>query len=181
MESGGAFLQGYNAQIVVDDRIGQVVVAAAITNQAPDAGNLVPMLQVAVNNCGAAPLRLSADSGYWTPTAPEACAHLGAEVFVATERHKHWEANTQVTTGPPPHDAPARDKMRWTVRSTDGRALYSRRKVIVEPVFGQIKEARGFRRFLRRGLEAAAAEWSLICLTHNLLKLFRAGGLTTTA
>ncbi len=145
MESGGHLLQGHNAQIVVDDH-SQVVIAAdrisgtdTVTNQAPDAGHLVPMLQVAVNNCGAAPLRLSADSGYWTPTAPEACAHLGAEVFVATERHKHWEANTQVTTGPPPDDAPARDKMRWKVRSADGRALYSRRKVIVEPVFGQIK------------------------------------------
>ena len=65
--------------------------------------------------------------------------------------------------------------MRWKLRTSEGRAVYARRKVIVEPAFGQIKEARGFRRFSLRGLRAVAGEWSLVCMTHNLLKLYRAG------
>lgn len=180
MESGGAFVQGYNAQIVVDDH-SQVILAEAVTNQPPDAGNLVPMLHAALENCGAAPVRLSADSGYWTPEAPAACTAVGTDVYIATERHKHWNIDKQVTTGAAPPEAEARERMRHKVRTAEGRAIYSRRKVVVEPVFGQIKEARGFRRFLRRGLDAVAAEWSLVCLTHNLLKLYRAGGLPNAA
>lgn len=101
MESGGAFVQGYNAQIVVDEH-SQVVVAGAVTNQPPDAGNLIPMLERAIENCGEAPQRLSADSGYWSAGAPPRCDARGTEVYIATERHKHWDANQQVTSGPPP-------------------------------------------------------------------------------
>jgi hypothetical protein len=173
MESGGAFLQGYNVQAVVDEEH-QIVLAGAVTNQPPDAGNLAPMLELTIRNCGKPPERLSADSGYWSAPTPARCEALGTQVYIATERHKHWDAHKHVTSGPPPDDADARERMRWKLRTAEGRAIYSRRKVIVEPVFGQIKEARGFRRFLRRGLAAVQAEWLLVCLTHNLLKLFRA-------
>jgi len=173
MESGGAFVQGYNVQAVVDQEH-QIVLAGAVTNQPPDAGNLVPMLEQTIQNCGQPPERLSADSGYWSAGGPAQCEALGTEVYIATERRKHWDTNRDVTSGPPPDGADPRERMRWKLRTAEGRAIYSRRKVIVEPVFGQIKEARGFRRFLRRGLEAVQAEWSLVCLTHNLLKLFRA-------
>jgi hypothetical protein len=176
MESSGGFVQGYNVQIVVDDEA-QIIVAEAVTNQPPDAGNLEPMLAATICNCGQAPARMSADSGYWTPEAPAGAEAVGTSVYIATERRKHWDADQQVTAGAPPIGAGARERMRHKLRTEEGRAIYSRRKVIVEPVFGQIKEARGFRRFLRRGLAAVGAEWSLICLTHNLLKLHRAGGL----
>jgi hypothetical protein len=172
METGGTFLQGYNCQAAVDDAH-QIVLAADLTNQSPDNGNLVPMLEQVRRNCGTSAAIATADSGYWAPTVPEQCDALNCEAFIATERRKHWDLNPTETQGPPPQNADAREAMRWKLRSPKGRKIYSRRKVIVEPVFGQIKEARGIRRFLLRGLEATHAEWQLICLSHNLLKMFR--------
>jgi len=179
MESNGTFIQGYNAQIVVDEAH-QVIVAESVTKKPPDSHNLAPMLERVVDNCGQAPKNLTADAGYWSQLAPETCEQLGTEAYIATERHRHWE--TTKADGPQPlsPDPDPRERMRHKVRSPEGRTLYSRRKVIVEPVFGQIKQARGFRRFLRRGLVAVNAEWSLVCSTHNLLKLFRAGGLAAS-
>ena len=75
----------------------------------------------------------------------------------------------------------AQERMAAKVWTPEGKALYARRKVIVEPVFGQIKEARGFRRFLLRGLEKIRGEWRLVCLTHNLLKLWRYGSAQSAA
>jgi transposase len=172
METGGTFLQGYNCQAAVDDAH-QIIVAADLTNQSPDNGNLVPMLEQVRRNCGRSAATATADSGYWGPTVPEQCDALGCEAFIATERRKHWDRNPTETQGPPPDDADAREAMRWKLRTPEGQEIYSRRKVVVEPVFGQIKEARGIRRFLLRGLDASYAEWQLICLTHNLLKMFR--------
>jgi len=173
MESGGAFLQAFNCQAAVDDA-NQIIVAADITNQAPDAGNLAPMLAQVRSNCGP-PGNLTADSGYWTSGVEETCAEGGTEAWVAVERRKHWGADTSVTEGPPPEDATPRGRMRHRLRTLDGRRIYSRRKAVVEPVFGQLKEGRGFRRFHLRGLVAATAEWMLVCATHNLLELFRGG------
>lgn len=178
MEQGGAFVQGYNCQAAVDDAQ-QVIVAADLTNQPPDNRNLVPMLEQVRQNCGSPAAVATADAGYWTPDAPSACRDLGTEVYIATERRKHWDRNDSVATGTAPdEEADPRAAMRWKLRTKQGREIYARRKAVVEPVFGQIKEARGVRRFLLRGLEAAAAEWQLICLGNNLLKLFRSGAMS---
>jgi hypothetical protein len=173
MESGGVFLQGFNCQAAVDDAH-QIIVAQSLTNQPPDAGNLTPMLDLVRQNVGTYPVVVSADSGYWNERVAEDGRERNVEVLIATERQRHWDADRTVTEGPPPPGLDARQRMRWKLRTDAGRALYARRKVIVEPVFGQIKDARGFRRFLLRGLEKVALEWSLLSTTHNLLKLFRA-------
>ncbi len=172
MESAGTFLQAYNCQAAVDGS-GQIILAEDITNQCPDNGNLKPMIQQVDANCEAVPEKATADAGYWRPEVAEACSELGTDVFVATERRRHWDRDDTVTEGDPPEGAAALEAMRWKLRTEEGRQVYAERKTIVEPVFGQIKEVRGFRRFLLRGLEKARAEWSLQCLTHNLLKLFR--------
>ena len=171
MESRGTFLQGYNCQATVEESH-QIVVAADVTNQCPDSGNLVPMVEQVLANTGDVPAAVMADCGYWTPAAPEKCRRLGTEAYIATERRRHWDRDDTVTEGSPPTDDP-REAMRSKLRTAEGRKIYAQSKTIVEPVFGQIKEGRGVRRFLLRGLEAAQAEWQLICLTHNLLKLFR--------
>lgn len=90
---------------------------------------------------------------------------------MATGRQKHHAPEAEASAVP----ATAKERMAAKVRTPDGKAFYARRKVIVEPVFGQIKEDRGFRRFLLRGLEKIRGEWRLVCLTHNLLKLWRYG------
>jgi len=95
-------------------------------------------------------------------------------VLIPTERWRHNEAPPLVR-GQPPRDATLREEMRWRLRTKRGRALYARRKSTVEPVFGQIKDARGIRAFLLRGLEKVRGEWALITATHNLLKLWRWG------
>ena len=174
MESGGAFGQDYNCQAAVDDAA-QIVVAASVTNQSPDAGNLIPMVRLIVENCGRAPTATTADTGYWTPLVAPECAALGTTAYVATERRKHWYKDQSNTSGAPPEGADPKTLMRHQVRTAAGRAIYALRKSTVEPVFGQIKEVRGFRRFSMRGLYAAQHEWLLVCATHNLLKLFRVG------
>ena len=174
MEQGGTFLQGYNGQAAVDDGH-QIIVAADLTNQPPDSGNLVPMLEQVYRNCGSAAQVATADSGYWSPEAPARSSDLGTEAYIATERRKHWDRDDSLTEGSAPEEADPRTAMRWKLRTREGRDIYARRKAVVEPVFGQIKEARGVRRLLLRGLEAARAEWQLICLGHNLLKLYRYG------
>jgi transposase len=173
MISGGNYTQGYNGQAAVDEEH-QVIVACALTNQCPDNGNLLPMLQQIQVNCGQTPDVMTTDKGYWAPGTATAAAAQGTEVYVATERRKHWGTNDTATRGSPSDDADELEQMRHKVRTEKGRALYARRKVIVEPVFGQIKEARGFARFLLRGLDKAAGEWSLVTTGHNLLKLYRA-------
>lgn len=176
MESHGAFLQAYNCQAAVDETH-QIIVGQAVTNQPPDNGNLQPMLRQVRENCDDdVPEVATADAGYWSAEVPEACAtEEKTNVLIAVERHRHWESDPKVTSGSPPDDASPRDKMSWKLRSMEGREVYARRKAIVEPVYGQIKEARGFRRFLLRGLDKVRAEWALVCTTHNLLKLYRSG------
>jgi len=169
MFSGGSFLQAYNSQIVVDERA-QVIVAAAVTNQAPDSEHLPAMLELVKRNLKRSPERLSADNGYCSQANIAACAAQGVEPYLSTGRSKH---------GPSDHEHSARwaslHAMQTKLSTPAGKAIYARRKVIAEPPLGQIKHARSFRRFSMRGLDKARAEWSLVCWTHNLLKLFRAG------
>ena len=98
---------------------------------------------------------------------------LGFDPHMATGRQKHNQGKAQTNSEPMPAGATAKEKMQAKLKTPEGQKLYGRRKVIVEPVFGQIKGVRGFRRFSFRGLLKIAGEWSLVCLTHNLLKLWR--------
>jgi len=173
MESGGAFEQGYNCQAGVDEEH-QIIVSQAVSNQPPDNGNLPVLMAQTVDNCGQAPEAASADAGYWAPGVAKAATDLGIDLYVSTARRKHGAAQELVPDGPPADDADERERMRHKLRTEEGRETYARRKVIVEPVFGQVKEAQGFRHFLLRGLEKVSGEWSLVCTCHNLLKLFRA-------
>jgi hypothetical protein len=109
----------------------------------------------------------------FSATAVEGLERLGLDPYLAVDRQKHHEAPMVVEATPPSAEGGVKEKMRAKLRSAAGQTLYAARKQIVEPVFGQIKAARGIRRFLLRGLEKVAAEWQLICLTHNLLKIWR--------
>jgi len=164
-----SFVQAYNAQAAVDDTV-QVIVAAAVTQEANDKRQLVPMLTEVDANCGASPAAASGGAGYFSEAAVTDAALDGIALYVPPDRQKHGE-------GPaPPADAgTVIGAMRAKLQTAAGHAVYALRKAIVEPVFGQIKGPRGFRRFAFRGLAKVQAEWQLICLTHNLLKLFRAG------
>ncbi len=101
----------------------------------------------------------------------QALETLGFNPYISTGRQLHHTPEAEASAPP----ATAQERMAAKVRTPEGRALYARRKVIVEPVFGQIKEVRGFRRFLLRGLQKIRGEWCLVCLTHNVLKLWRYG------
>lgn len=166
------FIQAYNAQIVVDAEA-QVIVAAAVTQQTNDKQQFAPMLLKVEENLGTLPEKASADAGYFSEANITDAQLASVALYVPPGRLKHHE-QAQPVTGPAPEHATVAEKMRHTLSTPEGRDVYKMRKAIVEPVFGQIKEPRGFRRFSFRGLTAASMEWDLICLTHNLLKLFRA-------
>jgi len=185
-----SFVQGFNAQAAVD-ATAQVIVGCAITQEANDKKQLVPMLQQVKQNLGRDPEKATADSGYFSEAAVTDPKVNGVELLVPPDRQKReatkegtGEVIQEPAEGPPsaevssdvaPAQASVADAMRQKLRSPEGNAVYKMRKAVVEPVFGQIKERRGFRRFLFRGLKKVEAEWQIICLTHNLLKLFRAG------
>ena len=172
----GSFVQGYNAQIAVDGEA-QVIVAAEVTQQSNDKQQLVPMLEQVKRNIGAQPQAVSADNGYWNGKQVGDARVHGIDLHVATGKQKHGEPSEAEDEDARESSAEAGllEQMKQKLKTEAGRALYRMRKAIVEPVFGQIKEWRGFRRFLLRGLQKVRAEWKLICLTHNLLKLFRSG------
>jgi len=171
-KAGSDYVQGFNAQIAVDDRA-QVIVAQAVTNQPPDVEHLLPMLDQIHSNLGAVPEAISADAGYYSETNVQGALERGCDPHIAPKRTKHRPLPVTVH-GPLPRNMTLKQEMARKLATKAGHALYARRKTTAEPPFGQIKEARGFRRFLRRGLEKVRTEWSLICTTHNLLKLFRA-------
>jgi transposase len=165
------YVQAYNAQAAVDGTA-QVIVAAAVTQEANDKQQLVPMLTQVGAACTEAPAAASADSGYFSEAAVTAEPLRGIDLYVAVDRQKHGDASAPP---PCPDDGTVTGAMRAKLQTAAGHAVYALRKAIVEPVFGQIKGVRGFRRFAFRGLSKVQAEWQVICLTHNLLKLFRAG------
>ena len=178
-----SILQGYNAQIAVDSP-SQIIVAAALTQEANDKQQLAPMLAQVEQNLGRKPEHATADTGYFSEAAVADPRAEGIDLLAPPERQKHSElseTNSPIATDATPQaeESPAAKGAAETMRdklSTDaGKAVYKMRKAVVEPVFGQIKEVRGLRRLSMRGLEKVAKEWQIICLTHNLLKLFRAG------
>jgi len=170
----------------VVDGAEQIIVAAETTSAANDKEQAVPMAQAALDNLDAAgierpkgtdgtpvPIPNTADNGYFSKEAVEGLEKLGMDPHLATGRQKHHEPPVQSEAATPSAEASVKEKMQQKLRSATGKALYAARKHIVEPVFGQIKSARGIRKFLLRGLEKVSAEWQLICLTHNLLKIWR--------
>lgn len=167
-----SFEQAYNAQVVVDSHA-QIIVAAAVTQQANDKQQLVPMLEQVKQNVGQKPEKGSADAGYFSEANLTHQQLNGIDLYVAPEREKPSESAPDRHSRPC-SEATVREQMRQKLKTAPGRATYKMRKAIVEPVFGQIKQVRGFRRFSFRGREKVCDEWQLICLTHNLLKLFRA-------
>jgi transposase len=167
----GGFLQAYNAQIAVDEDH-QIIVAAAVGNQAPDAEYFEPMLERIVDNCDAVPTCITGDAGYFSADNVHAAEHMGTEPFIAVGRHRR--DGTPDTLPLFKSGSEELVRMRATLLSPRGRAIYARRKSTVEPVFGQIRAARGFHHFSFRGLFKTRCEWLFVCLTHNLLKLYRA-------
>lgn len=171
MMRDGGFLQAYNAQIAVDEDH-QIIVAAAVGNQAPDAEYFEPMLERIVDNCHEVPTSTTGDAGYFSADNVHIAEHMGTEPFLATGRQRRGGRAGTLPESRPPTEA-AR-KMRASLDDPRGRAIYARRKATVEPVFGQIRAARGFHHFSFRGLWKTRCEWLFVCLTHNLLKLYRA-------
>lgn len=165
-----SFEQAYNAQAVVTEGPAQIIVACGVTQAAADAEQFVPMVAQVAANTGQPPAAVLADAGYFSESNLTAPSLAGIGLYVPPDRQTHGEGPT--ASGRP--RSPTAEQMRAKLRSAAGHAVYALRKAIVEPVFGQIKEVRGFRRFSCRGLPKVTAEWALICLTHNLLKLFRA-------
>jgi len=167
----GAFLQAYNAQIAVDEEH-QIIVAAALSNQAPDVEYFVPMLRRVVDNCDAVPERVTGDSGYFSVANVRFAEHMGCEPFISVGKQRNDGSHTTATPFPS-LQSQTRAAMRATLDTPRGRDAYARRKATVEPVIGQIR-TRGFRQLSFRGLFKNRCEWAFVALTHNVLKLFRA-------
>jgi hypothetical protein len=164
-----------NAQAAVDGHK-QIIVACDVTDQPNDKQQFAPMLTEAQENVGRQHKiqGASADSGYYSQTNVQYAESQGIDAYIATERLKHTDRVAKCPRGRMAKDLTVKEKMARKLRTKKGRQRYSRRKCIVEPVFGQIKRARGFVQFSLRGLAKMRGEWSLVCLTHNLLKLFAA-------
>jgi len=169
----GSFLQGYNCQAAVDDEH-QVIVACDTTQQTNDSQQAKPMMEQVKKNTGKTPDKVSMDAGYASEANIVDVEALGTEAFIATNRKKHNDVVPAAPRGRMPKKLSVLGRMRRKLLTKKGRAIYAKRKEIVEPVFGQTKRCRGFRQFLLRGLKKVKGEWSLICTTHNLLKLWRA-------
>ena len=157
------------------DSAHQVIVAARATNQTSDKQQAAAMMEETIDNVGAVPREVSADAGYYSAKAVDELYALGVDPFVAPEQTRHGRVVPPAPRGRIPSHLSPRDRMRRKLQTRRGRQRYALRMQTVEPVFGQIKQGRGFRQFLLRGLEKVNGEWSLICTGHNLLKLFRFG------
>jgi transposase len=189
MKSKDGFVQAYNAQIVVDSAA-QIIVAQDVTQSAVDSGQLAPMTDAVETNLGRKPEQLSADAGYCSEANIEALETRGIEGYVATGRardavagHVEGEAAAappapEPVATPSPQVEPKQpatpsrvEAMRAKIKAGGHASPYRLRKQLPEPVFGQIKQARGFRQFLLRGFENVRGEWAMVCTAHNLLKL----------
>lgn len=167
LKTKDGYIQGYNAQAAVDAEA-QIIVAHSLTHSMSDQGQLVPLMDGIKDNLGRKPKEASADAGYCSEANLEALAERDVTAYLATGRAKHPAGVKRNITGP------LTKAMRDKLKRAGWRSRYRFRKQTVEPVFGQIKQARGFRQFLLRGIENVKAEWALICTAHNLTKLARA-------
>ena len=173
MKTQDGFIQGYNAQAAVDAEH-QVIVAQGLSNQASDAQQLEPMLAHIRRNMGRQARELSADAGYCSEHNLTVLVRRHVRGYVATGRHQHGAAAAVGRRKTVPRTRV--HAMTIRLKRAGYRSRYRLRKQVVEPVFGQIKQARGFRQFLLRGLSQVAGEWSLLCSVHNMLKLAGARG-----
>jgi transposase len=167
MPTRSGFIQGYNAQAAVDGDH-QIIVAHKLINTSSDQGQLAPLLDAIRANLGANPGEVSADAGYCSQANIRTLIRRRIEGYIATGRQKH---GTNAAVGKRRSNSHLLERMRAKLRRGGWRSRYRLRKQIVEPVFGQIKQARGFRQFLLRGLDKVQCEWALICIAHNLTKL----------
>jgi hypothetical protein len=172
LKGGDGWIQGYNCQVAVDGDH-QVIVAVGISNQASDTPHLLPLLERILANTGQLPDKLLADAGYCSTDSIEGCEQRQLDAYISTSCERHGK-RPRPSRGPAPRDLNARGRMDRKIRSKAGQAIHALRKIIAEPVFGQIKAARGLDRFLLRGTEKTLGELNLIAITHNLLKLHRA-------
>ena len=178
MKGGDGFVQGYNAQAAVEPTL-LLIVGQSVSEAANDKKQLMPMVEIIEQQSGQRPQAILADSGY---CSEENLGHLESadqperkiDGFIATGKQKHGEHRLPAKRGPLPKGATRVDRMKQKLKTKVGKAVYAARKCVVEPVFGQIKQARGFRQFLLRGKEKVKGEWSLLCLTHNVLRLYTA-------
>lgn len=168
--STGGFLQAYNAQIAVAEGT-QIIVAAEVSNETSDRSLLTPMVMAVERELRQQPVTILADAGYYSSEALDLLEERGYQCLVSPD----GQLTRQGVTAPG-HNWPKQTwavRMRERLRSEEGRRLYRLRQILVEPVFGQLKAARGIRSFLLRSLPKVRAEWRMLCLTHNLLKLYR--------
>jgi transposase len=171
MKGPDGFVQAYNVQVAVDDL--QLIVGHAVTQETNDKKQLMPMITTIERQSGDTPKQLLADAGYCSDESLTAIAATTIDAYISTRKQKHGERPGPCPRGPLPTNATIVDRMSRKLLTKTGAAAYAARKGLVEPVIGQIKHARGFRQFLLRGFEKVQAEWSLVCTTHNILKLYR--------
>jgi len=177
MKGPDGFVQAYNVQVAVDEQ--QLIVGQAVTQETNDKKQLIPMITIIAAQSGITPTQLLADAGYCSDANLAAIADTTIDPYISTRKQKHGERPGRpgpCPRGPLPKTATRVDRMSRKLHTKAGAAVYAARKAIVEPVIGQIKQARGFRQFLLRGIEKVQGEWSLVCTTHNILKLYRLYG-----
>ena len=178
MKGADGFVQGYNAQAAVEPTL-LLIVGQKVTEANNDKQQLIPMVELIEQQSGQRPEAILADNGY---CSEENVEHLESaarperkiEGFIATGKQKHGEHRLPAKRGPLPQGATRVDRMKRKLQTKVGKAVYAARKCVVEPVFGQMKQARGFRQFLLRGKDKVKGEWALLCLTHNILRFYAA-------
>jgi transposase len=178
MKGSDGFVQGYNAQAAVEPKL-LLIVGQTVTEATNDKKQLIPMVELIEQQSGQRPEAILADNGYCSEQNLERLESADElerriEGFIATGKQKHGEHRLPAKRGPLPKGATRVDRMKRKLKTKVGKAVYAARKCVVEPVFGQIKQARGFRQFLLRGKEKVKGEWALLCLTHNILRLHAA-------
>jgi transposase len=171
MKGPDGFVQGYNVQVAVDEL--QLIVGQSVTQDTNDKQQLMPMITTIASQAGDTPMQVLADAGYCSDANVTAITETTIDAYISTRKQKHGERPGPCPRGPLPKTATVVDRMSRKLHTKVGAAVYAARKGIVEPVFGQIKQARGFRQFLLRGFDKVQGEWSLVCTTHNILKLYR--------
>ena len=177
MKGPDGFVQAYNVQVAVNEQ--QLIVGQAVTQDTNDKKQLIPMITIIEKQSGDTPTQLLADAGYCSDANLAAVADTPIDAYISTRKQTHGERPGRpgpCPRGPLPTTATRVDRMSRKLHTKAGAAVYAARKAIVEPVIGQIKQARGFRQFLLRGIEKVQGEWSLVCMTHNILKLYRLYG-----
>jgi len=171
MKGPDRFVQAYNVQVAVDEL--QLIVGQAVTQATNDKRQLLPMITTITQQTGETPTQVLADAGYCSEDNLVAISQAGIDAFISTRKQKHGVRPGPCPRGPLPTGATPVERMARKLLTKAGAAVYARRKTLVEPVFGQIKQARGFRQFLLRGVDKVRSEWALVCTTHNILKLHR--------